>query len=232
VSSWGPNPVAPNQQLAWAACTGEAGQTMQVIVRTWDALGNVNTADAYAAYGLAPSVQLASPTDGWSARNGAWRDDSISGQYTIMHGTTAAGDNYGMWFYANQLTDYMVGRTWQGGWVETWRQNYQGAGAGIQPGLLAHTDAAKGPVPPATSNLGVEVLGSALARTGTTTGIIVLSNEIVALIQSGWKGLCVWRCCWTTTNPDLVGSHYMMLGEAGAWSGDRQSGRVIMSSLG
>lgn len=236
VSVWGPAGITPNQAFAIVAGTGSNGQNVSVLVRTWDANGNINTADRIASYTLAAGTAIIAPTDGYTSRNGAWRDDGVATRYSLLQGDTSSGRNTGTIFYGDQVSNYLVGRTYQGGWMEAWRVNDQGSGLAIQPGLVAHPHGAKQAAPPPISDNGQQTLGNGLARTGTTSGTIPIptGSGVIALLQSGWKGLGLHRADATSTDPSNPNSRYMKFGDTGATQpgGSSVMGRLVLTSWG
>jgi titin len=188
-----------------------------------DAL-NVSAADT-ATYTLVASPKIVDATDSATWRGSAWRTDSTSGSTGVMHGRTTSGENYGCWFYGEALQDFVSTHTVVSASVNYARESSQGSGSAIQPGFWVHNYATQPAGSPVSSFTDGPVLGSGVARSGTTTGSVNLSAAQIAQLAT-YKGLGIYRSTSVTDDANAA-SFYMKLNPFSS-----SSGRVTLNHLG
>lgn len=223
----GPGPVAPGQAFVHAIYTGSPGETVYVTVRTWDTLGNINDSEFTSMYILAAASVALNPTDGWTARNAVYRNDSIAGHFDLVTGLDGVGNNFALCFYGTQLTYALAGRTFVSGAIYYSRLNSQGASSAIAPGLILHTGFDASSMPNA---YGPDVYGSPVARTGTVSGSCAIpATYAAALGGGGHHGLGFYR-----DDQNQAGqSFYMKFIQVGQIGPDGNvCGLVIINTLG
>lgn len=231
VSVWGPSPITPSGVFGVVTNTASAGQVITVLVRAWDAAGNLNTADDTAVYTLAASPQIVNPTDSATWRVDEWRTDGVAGSTGVMHGRTSSGENIGCWFYGEAIQDFVSTHEVVSATLDYCRDgSSQGSSAAIQPQVWVHNHATE-PAGAPTRVTSASVLGSGVARSGTTGGSATLTAAMLDLLAVAGKGLCVYRST-SDTNPDSAGSFYMRLFPFNTNSGGKVSGRVTLNHLG
>ena len=191
-------------------------------------------------YWLAPSPWEIYPTGGGSFRNGAWRTDSIGDGNTVMHGRTSTGENYGLWFYGEQLGNFCTekGRTVTDLSIDYYRVDDQGSSAEIQPMFWLHksTSRSGGIAFGDGGAIGVNRLGPGVARNtgqGQTGARWAMNHNLMDAISTTWKGIGIYRSTNTTEDSNAA-SFYMKLGAAGTTGGSpsRTSGKVWVYHLG
>ena len=231
ISVWGPSAVTPSAAFGIVTNTGVAGKQYGVQVKTWDKSGNACTANAADDYTLTASPKIIDSTDSATWRVDEWRTDSVAGATGVMHGRTSSGENIGCWFYGEAIQDFCSTHEVVSGTLEYCRDgSSQGSGSAIQPQVWVHNNATK-PTGAPTRDTGASVLGSGVARSGTTGGSASLTAAMIDKLQASGKGLCVYRNT-SDTNPDSAGSYYMRLYPDGTNSGGKISGRVTLNHLG
>jgi len=215
----------PNQAVGVAlARTYAAGETAGVRVYYRDDTLNVSASDS-ATYALVASPKIIDATDSATWRGSAWRTDGTSGSTGVMHGRTSSGENYGCWFYGEALQDFVSTHTVVSATCNYSRESSQGSGSAIQPGFWVHNYATQPAGSPVASFTDGPVLGSGVARSGTTTGSVSLSAAQIAQLAT-YKGLGVYRST-TVTDDANAASFYMKLNPFSS-----SSGRVTLNHLG
>jgi len=228
--------ASASQSFGPLALQFSAGQNPGVLVRTWDGLGNMGT-DAVAYYGvLDASPILIHPSDGGTARGGAWRTDGIGAGGNVLMGTTTAGENAGFLFYGDGIYNAVIraGRTVTAIEFDYWRQNDQGSAACIQPRLWVHGELAKPAGPPGFGDGGVERLTACVARNtgfGPTQVRVGLPSDFITYFRLGYRGLVFYRPA-PSSNPDDPNSYYMKLGPVPSSDGVVVMGAVNVHHLG
>jgi hypothetical protein len=227
--------ITPGGAFSWVLQFGQ-GQNPGVLIRTWDANGNMGT-DKVQYYGvLDASPILVHPSDGGTGRNGEWRTDGIGAGGNILMGTTTAGENMGYLFYGDGIYNAVVrgGRTVTAIEFDYWRQNDQGSAACIQPRLWVHGEQGKPATPPGFGDGGVERLTACVARHtgfGPTQVRVGLPPDFIGYIRAGYRGLVFYRPA-PSSNPDDPNSYYMKLGPVPSNDGVVQMGAINVHHLG
>jgi hypothetical protein len=220
--------VNANPNTATAVVLGRtyaAGETAGVRVYYRDDLLNVSAADT-ATYALVASPKIVDANDSATWRGSAWRTDGTSGSTGVMHGRTSSGENYGCWFYGEAIQDFVSTHTVISATCNYARESSQGSGSAIQPGFWVHSYATQPAGSPVAAFVDGPVLGSGVARSGTTTGTVSLSAAQIAELAGTGKGLGVYRSTSNTNDADAA-SFYMKLNPFSS-----TSGRVTLNHLG
>lgn len=228
VGSW----VTANPNVAVGVVTGtySAGQTPGVRVYYRDDTGNVSAADT-ASYALVATPKIVDPTDSATWRVDEWRTDGVAGSTGVMHGRTSSGENIGCWFYGEAIQDFVSTHDVVSATLDYCRDgSSQGSGSAIQPQVWVHNNATQ-PAGAPSRDTGASVLGSGVARSGTTGGSATLTAAMIDKLAASGKGLCIYRST-STTDPDNAASFYMRLYPFGTNSGGKISGRVTLNHLG
>jgi hypothetical protein len=230
VKVWGKTAVSPSQAIGFAVGTFDAGDVVTVLVRTWDDFNNYS--DVTKAYTLAASPQIVNPTDSATWRGSSWRTDGTAGSTGVMHGRTSSGENYGCWFYGEAIQDFVSTHTVVSATLDYCRDgSSQGSGSAIQPGVWVHSFATQPAGSPVSAFVDGPVLGSGVARSGTTGGACNLSAAQLAELAGTGKGLGVYRSTSVTDDANAA-SFYMRLYPFNTNSGGKVSGRVTLNHLG
>ena len=231
VLAWDSSAISPGAYFAVHLVTGGSGGNYGVLIRTYDSSGNMNTADAVAYRTLAASPIVIDATDSATWRGSAWRTDGTAGSTGVMHGRTSSGENYGYWFYGDQIVNALSGKTLVSGQVDYCRDgSSQGSSAAIQPQFWLHQYGTKPGGQPALG--GSATLGGGVARSGTTGNACALNAQWLPYLQDGsWKGFAVYRQTSNTNDAD-ANSFYMRLYPYQTSSGGKISGRVTLNHLG
>ena len=229
--------VTPGAAFGVHVGTGGAGQATGVLARTYDAAGNMNSADATAYYTLASSATTyVSPSGDESGtyRGSAWRNDNTRSTQELATGWTSSGHNIGCYFYGTAIASAIGAKTVISGAIEYYRENEGGLSAAIQPLFWTHALTARSGAPSPNAHGVAEGsrLGSGVARTGTTGGSFSLPSAFISALQSGSaRGLCMYRGYQGSGDPD---SYYGLMGIGGNTGGSpsKVNGRLTFTHLG
>ena len=235
VSSWGRSNITPGAAFTEVLTTASAGQTVTVLIRTWDEVGNMGT-DRTDTYTLVASPGFIDPSGDKSGtfRNGEWRNDATRAINEIATGWTSGGHNIGCYFYGTQFAT-LADLTIVTAWIEYWRENEGGIGGGVQPLFWTHDRTSRSGTP-SLSAQGVSEssrLGPAVARTGTTGTSYTLPAVFMNALKAGSaRGIAMYRGYQGSGDPD---NYYALLSIGGVVGGAPipiTNGRVRFTHLG